>query len=470
MISIKNQTGKNKQNFHLFTQQSWLVSKTGFEEIERFFSAKKNEFFINFREGIVDFLIGVGDEEDLENYHFLEIGQKFSNQFKEKLISAPSSVFGEICTNQFECFIQGLFLGTYNYPFDKEHPFWKPGFEIHFDKIGDSEGKELAVATEAICYGQFAGMEWLNKPANQKTAEKLSFFLAEESHRLKIKYKVLNRSECRNEGLGAYLAVNSASAQEAAFTILEYDCGKKDATTIGLVGKCVLFDSGGISIKDAQNMHYMKSDMGGAAAVMGALFAAAKLKMQLNIIAVLPITDNVISATSYLPSDVVRAANGKTIEVLNTDAEGRLTLADGLAYLTKNYKTDILIDMATLTGSAVRMFGTNCCAYFSNNQNLKNQFEEASKKSGQLIWNLPLWNQWLDDIKSDVADLKNISLKPYSDCIIAAKFLEQFIGNHPNWVHFDIAGVAFGEVAYAKEKAATGYGVRLLVNFLRNYE
>ncbi len=158
--------------------------------------------------------------------------------------------------------------------------------------------------------------------------------------------------------------MNQGSAYDAAFTILEYKTTVKNAKTFGLVGKCVLFDTGGISLKPFTNMHYMKSDMGGAAAVLGTLIYAAEMKLPVNIIAVLPITDNAISEKALLPSDVITAYNGKTIEVMDTDAEGRLILADGLAYLTKNYKTDFLIDLATLTGSSVRMFGDTCGACF----------------------------------------------------------------------------------------------------------
>lgn len=216
-------------------------------------------------------------------------------------------------------------------------------------------------------------------------------------------------------------------------------------------------------------MHYMKSDLGGATAVIGTLIAAAEMKLPLNIVAVLPITDNAISRDAFTPSDVFTAYNGKTIEVLNTDAEGRMTLADGLSYLSKNYKTDVLIDLATLTGSAVRMFGDTCGALFSNNEELKNQLLKSGDETNQRLWNLPLWDIWKDDISSDVADFKNISMKPVGDCIVAAKFLEHFIEGHQNWAHLDIAGVAFGNVNYAKEKAATGYGVQLLLNFIKNY-
>jgi leucyl aminopeptidase len=209
--------------------------------------------------------------------------------------------------------------------------------------------------------------------------------------------------------------------------------------------------------------------MGGATAVLGALIYAAEMQLPVNIIAILPITDNAISENAFLPSDIITAYNGKTIEVLNTDAEGRMILADGLSYLSRNYKTDILIDLATLTGSSVRMFGDTCGALFSNNEELKNLLIKTGDKTNQRLWNLPLWDIWKDDIRSDVADLKNISMKPIGDCIIAAKFLEQFIENHPKWAHLDIAGVAFGNVGYAKEKAATGFGVQLLADLIENY-
>ena len=368
-----------------------------------------------------------------------------------------------------EEFVKGLFLGTYLYPFEKSHPFWQENFELHFENISEEEGKNLALKTAALCNGQFAGMEWLNKPANHKKVNQISDFLKSTAEKYSLKYKSFNREESIKEGLGAFVAVNQGSSQEASFTILEYNCGKEDAKTFGLVGKCVLFDTGGISIKPSDNMHYMKSDMGGASAVIGALITASELKLPVNIIAILPITDNAVSENAYLPSDVVTAYNGKTIEVLNTDAEGRMTLADGLSYLSKNYKTDVLIDLATLTGSSVRMFGYTCGAYFSNNNDLKIKLEKSADKTNQRLWNLPLWDVWKDDFTSDVADFKNISMKPFGDCIIAGKFLEQFIEGHENWAHLDIAGVAFGNVGYAKDKMATGYGVQLLLDFIENY-
>lgn len=370
---------------------------------------------------------------------------------------------------QFEEFAKGMLLGTYAYPFDKNHPFWNESFELHFGNLSQKKLEIISLRIDAICEGQAACQDWLNKPANLKKPEIFNTYLKDLAKKNQLKYTVFNRKKCEELGLGAFLSVNQGSAYDAAFTILEYKTTEKNAKTFGLVGKSVLFDTGGISIKASDNMHYMKSDMGGATAVIGALIYASQMKLPVNITAILPITDNAVSENAYLPSDVITAYNGKTIEVLNTDAEGRMTLADGLSYLSKNYKTDILIDLATLTGSSVRMFGDTCGAMFSNNEDLKNLLLKTGDKTNQRLWNLPLWDVWLDDFKSDVADFKNISMKPLGDCIIAAKFLEQFIEGHPNWAHLDIAGVAFGNVGYAKDKAATGFGVQLLADLIENY-
>lgn len=468
-MKIKSQSkiSKTQQNFYVFTQEEWDKAKSEFPGVEPFFKAEKGSFFVIPSADSVDYLIGVGPEDKAEAFAYKEVGTKFSNEFKKSLKSTSSSLMTEQNKEQFKEFFLGLMLGTYHYPFEKNHPFWQKGFELNSSSINNEEAEEITDYTLALCEGQFYGMEWLNKPNNFKTVKEISAFLKKKCKELGIDYRAYNRKESIELGLNVFSAVNQGSSQDAAFTVMEYNGGGKEAKTIGLVGKCVLFDTGGISIKPSQNMHYMKSDMGGAAAVMGAFFAAAKMKLPINIVAILPITDNAVGEKAYIPSDVVKAYNGKTIEVLNTDAEGRMTLADALAYITKNYKTDTVIDVATLTGSAVRMFGYTCGAMFSNNNDLKNDLIESADKTNQRLWNLPLWDIWLDDIKSDVADFANISQKPFGDCIVAAKFLEQFIEENTNWAHLDIAGVAFGNVGYAKEKAATGYGVSLLVDYIK---
>ncbi|AZA89640.1 Cytosol aminopeptidase [Chryseobacterium nakagawai] len=470
-MKLINKKNRNyTQIFHLFTEEEWTKTSKNFNKnIALFFTGKKHEVFINAHEEGITYFIGLG-KSTLQNFEFQQVAVKFSQTQKEKLQAAPTLLLADsLNEKQFEEFVKGLLIGTYNYPFEKNHPFWNSKFELHFENLSQKKLDFISQKAEALSNGQIACQEWMNKPANLKKPEIFSLYLKNLAKKYELKYTVFNRKKCEELGLGAYLAVNQGSAHDAAFTILEYKTTVKNAKTFGLVGKCVLFDTGGISLKPFTNMHYMKSDMGGATAVLGTLIYAAEMNLPVNIIAVLPITDNAISEKALLPSDVITAYNGKTIEVMDTDAEGRLILADGLSYLTKNYKTDFLIDLATLTGSSVRMFGDTCGALFSNNEDLKNLLIKTGDHTNQRLWNLPLWDIWKDDIQSDVADLKNMSLKPVGDCIIAAKFLEQFTENHPKWAHLDIAGVAFGNVGYAKEKAATGYGVQLLTDLIENY-
>ncbi|NMR32939.1 leucyl aminopeptidase family protein [Chryseobacterium aquaticum] len=470
-MKLFNKRNKNyAQIFELFTEESWSENcKKYNKKISLLFSGKKHEVFIDVKGETITYFIGLG-KADLQNFEFQQVAMKFSQTQKKNFQAVSTLILADfISEKQFQEFIKGLFLGTYNYPFEKNHPFWNEKFELHFGNLSQKKLDNIISRADAICEGQTACQDWLNKPANLKRPEAINAYLKNLAKKNQLKYTVFNRKKCEELGLGAFLSVNQGSAYDAAFTILEYKTTVKNAKTFGLVGKCVLFDTGGISIKASDNMHYMKSDMGGATAVIGALIYASQMKLPINITAILPITDNAVSENAYLPSDVITAYNGKTIEVLNTDAEGRMTLADGLSYLSKNYKTDVLIDLATLTGSSVRMFGDTCGAMFSNNEKLKNLLIQTGDKTNQRVWNLPLWDIWKDDFKSDVADFKNISMKPIGDCIVAAKFLEEFIEGHPNWAHLDIAGVAFGNVGYAKDKAATGYGVQLLADLIENY-
>lgn len=470
-MKLINKKNKNyTQVFQLFTEEEWTKTSKNFNKnISNFFTGKKYEVFVNAHEEGITYFIGLG-KSALQNFEIQQVATKFSQTQKEKLLAVPTLALADFLNEkQFEEFVKGLLTGTYNYPFDKKHAFWNTKFELHFENLSQKKLDHISQKAEALVNGQTACQDWLNKPANLKKPDILSAYLKNLAKKYDLKYTAFNRKKCEELGLGAYLSVNQGSAYDAAFTILEYKTTAKNAKTFGLVGKCILFDTGGISIKSSANLHYMKSDMGGATAVLGTLIYAAEMQLPVNIVAVLPITDNAVSEKALLPSDVITAYNGKTIEVLDTDAEGRLILADGLSYLSKNYKTDFLIDLATLTGSSVRMFGDTCAAMFSNNEELKNNLIKTGDQTNQRVWNLPLWDVWKDDIQSDVADIKNISLKPVGDCIIAAKFLEQFIENHPKWVHLDIAGVAFGSVGYAKEKAATGFGVQLLVNLIENY-
>ena len=466
MIKINSDSETNcTQKFHFINEKSWETEQKNYpKNTSHFFKGKKKEVFIVSAEEDTIYLIGLGEISADVDYQ--DIGNNFAQSQRKNLQAVSTEILiGNLNFNQTSELVKGLFLGTYNYPFKREHTFWQDAFSLNIKDLPTEEIQKIILDTDSICKGQFTCMDWLNKPANYKKAPIITDFLRKIAKEYNFELEILNTEGCAEKGLNAYLSVNQGSAEDAAFCILKYS-GKNAEKTVGLVGKCVVFDTGGISIKGNANLHYMKSDMGGATAVIGTLITAAERKLPVNIIAILPITDNAVSNTSYLPSDVITAYNGKTIEVIDTDAEGRMTLADGLAYMVKNYNPDVLIDLATLTGSAVRILGSTAGALFGNNDDLIKELENSGNTTNQKLWNLPMWDVWSEMLTSDVADLKNLPASPVGGCITAAKFLENFIEDHKNWAHLDIAGVAFGKVNYAKEYAATGYGVQLLINYM----
>jgi leucyl aminopeptidase len=269
--------------------------------------------------------------------------------------------------------------------------------------------------------------------------------------------------------LGAFLAVGKGSENEPQFIIMNYSPKEKGAKLkhIGIVGKGITFDTGGLNIKTSGMVH-MKCDMAGGAAVFGAMQLIADLQLPFQITAIVPCAENSVDAKSFLPSDVIHSYSGNSIEIIDTDAEGRLVLADGLSYLITNFKPEYVIDIATLTGSSIGTFGYECGALFTNNDEMSKKLQESGTAIGERLWPLPLWDAYKSDIESDIADVKNYSGKPIAGAISAAKFLEYFTQEHTAWAHLDIAGVAFGDDEFAKSKHATAYGVHLLTKFIEN--
>jgi len=254
------------------------------------------------------------------------------------------------------------------------------------------------------------------------------------------------------------------SQQPPKFIIMNYKGRDADEIDIALVGKGITFDSGGISIKPSEAMADMKGDMAGGASVMATLIAMAQLKPRINVTALVPATENLPSGTALKPGDILTAMNGRTIEVLNTDAEGRLILADALSY-TKKLGAKSIIDVATLTGACMVALGKICTGVFSNNQELADKVIAAGDETGEFAWQLPMYEEYREQLKSDIADIKNIGNR-YGGAITAAKFLEEFVNKTP-WVHLDIAGTyeTDKEKGYLV-KGATGIPVRTLVNLV----
>ncbi|MCL4139165.1 UNVERIFIED_CONTAM: hypothetical protein GTU68_064460 [Idotea baltica] len=312
-------------------------------------------------------------------------------------------------------------------------------------------------------------MQLVDSPGNHKTPHHLADYVLASAKKYNYSAKVLEKDVLETEGMNALLAVGQGSINPPVLMIMEYKHESLDSETpqLGLVGKGITFDTGGISMKRPMNMHYMKSDMGGAAAVIGAIELAARLQLPIHVVGIVPSAENSVDALSIRPGDVIDSYSGKTIEVIDTDAEGRLVLADGLAYLLDKYNPTTVIDLATLTGSCVAALGYAAGGLFTANDELAEQLSEAGFKTQERVWRLPIWDDYEDALPSDVADVKNFSGKPIAGAIYAAKFLEFFIKDHPRWAHMDIAGVSFGDSEFTKMKAATGYGVRLLGEFMK---
>lgn len=331
--------------------------------------------------------------------------------------------------------------------------------------------QEALTRAEAIAQTQREMLDLMNAPANYKTPQTLADWAINSGQRHGYDVTVLDKAELERQGLGALLSVSQGSDVPPVLIVAEYKPeGVENPRRVGLVGKGVTFDTGGVSIKTSANMHLMKSDMGGAAAVLGTLEAAAKLKLPVHLVGIVPSTENSTDGRSTKPGDVITAYSGKTIEIIDTDAEGRVILADGLGYMLRNFRPDVLIDLATLTGSVIAALGYHAAGLFTQNDELAAQLAEAGNRTGERLWRMPLWDTYKEDIKSDVADVKNFSGKPVAGSISAAKFLEYFTESHPAWAHLDIAGMAFADSEFGSQKNATGFGIRLLIDYLRNIQ
>lgn len=282
-----------------------------------------------------------------------------------------------------------------------------------------------------------------------------------------VKTTVFDKKRIEKEKMGLLLAVNRASNLEPAFIIVAYKGNPKSSDHTVIVGKGITFDTGGLLIKSRGNMETMKDDMAGSAAALGVIHAIANLGLKINVTAVIPTTENSIGSKSYKPGDVYQSYSGKTVEIVDTDAEGRLVLADAMAYAVKNLKPSRMIDLATLTGSIMIALGEEASGLMSNNDVLADLLARAGSETGERVWRMPLYDDYKDQLKSDIADIKNTGGR-YGGAITAAMFLQEFIGKTP-WAHLDIAGTAFHtDNKRYLPKYGTGVGVRLLVSLLES--
>jgi leucyl aminopeptidase len=323
--------------------------------------------------------------------------------------------------------------------------------------------KTAGIIADAVLFAR----DIVSAPANEMTPTDLVNEAREMARGKNIKVQVLEAQEMRDLGMNALLGVAAGSDEPPKFIILEYHGGKKSSPFIVLVGKGITFDSGGISIKPSENMDQMKSDMAGGAAVIATLRATAELGLPVNLVGLVPATENLPGGKALKPGDILKTLSGQTVEVVSTDAEGRLILADALTYAGR-YKPAAIIDLATLTGACVVALGEEAIGMMGTDDELKNDVRVAAERTGERVWELPLWESYHELIKGSAADYKNTGGRA-GGAITAAAFLSKFKGEYP-WVHLDIAGPAWlsKEKAYIP-KGASGVGVRLLVQFLQNW-
>jgi leucyl aminopeptidase len=366
--------------------------------------------------------------------------------------------------------VEGMILAAYQYTAFKEV---KPEEKISLDEAtllfegavrkqveeGGRWGKIVAAAAN------FA-RDLQNHPGNFVTPAKLAETAKAVAVEVGLRCKILEKTQMEKLGMGALLGVAKGSLEPPKFIILEHKPTKSKLPPVVFVGKGITFDSGGISIKPSDRMEEMKFDMSGGAAVIGAMKAAAQLKLPVHVVGLIPSCENLPSGASMKPGDILRASSGTTIEIVNTDAEGRLILADALHY-AKRYQPAAVIDLATLTGACVVALGHYASGLFTRDAKLADALQRAGEKSGERVWQLPLWDDYNEDIKSDYADIKN-SAGRAGGAITAAAFLGKFAEGYP-WAHLDIAGTAWADKEKGcLAKGGTGVGVRLLVEYLRS--
>lgn len=416
-------------------------------------------------------LVGLGKKAEMDDERLRQAAGNAMQALRLARVASFATVLhlaGNFETS-LEALCEGALLGSYAFDMyktkDKDQCFSFEGMTLLLSKeVNKKKTIARVEQTSALCRGVSLARDLVSHPGNVVTTGYLAETARELANRHKLTCKILEMDELERLGMNALVAVGKGSAEPPRLIVLEYRGGGKDRPVV-LVGKGITFDSGGISIKPGAGMEEMKTDMAGGAAVLGAMEAAAGLKLPINLVCIIPTAENMPDGKAYKPGDVVTSLSGTTIEITNTDAEGRLVLCDAL-HFAKKYKPTAMIDLATLTGACVVALGHEASGLMGNDQRLINSLKLAGERCGERVWELPLWDGYGETMKSDIADLKNAGSRD-AGSITAGWFLKQFVGS-TRWAHLDIAGTAWSDKARPySPKGATGVGVRLLIEYLK---
>lgn len=361
---------------------------------------------------------------------------------------------------------EGLVLGSYQFNEFKttrdDISLLESASIVGGDKKSIEKGSVIA---NSVCFAR----DLENRPGNIATPSHLAEHATKIGKSSSVKVTIFERDKFTKMGMGALAGVASGTEEPPKFIIMEYFNGPKNEKPKILVGKGLTFDSGGISIKPAAKMDEMKYDMCGSGVVLGAMRAISLLKPKMNVVGIVPSTENMSGDKAYRPGDILTAYNGKTIEVLNTDAEGRLILADALAYASKHYDPEYILDFATLTGAVVVALGHVASGIMGTDPKLISYIQKSSSVTGEKVWEFPLWDEYLEQVKSKIADVKNLGSPGQAGTIAGGAFLKEFVKDEIPWCHFDIAGSAWGDkkLSYQNPGSATGEIIRLVLDFLK---
>ncbi len=422
-------------------------------------------------------LVGLGNLKELTMRQWQSVGATIARKAKEVsakrvAVAVSSNILDIFSTQQTsQGLVEGITLGSYVFYKHKSQESQKKEKFIEEVYVLVSAGRLDAVAQglatgETVAHAVAFARDLVNEPPSVTTPTHLGEVAKGLAKGVaNVTCEVLGKKEMEALGMGGLLGIAKGSDEEPKFIKLSYKGG--GPKTVALVGKGITFDSGGLSLKPSEGMETMKIDMAGAAAILGIFQALPVLKPKINVVGLICATENMPSGGAIKPGDVVTAMNGKTIEILNTDAEGRVVLADGLSYAAEKVKPDVMVDLATLTGACVVALGEEISGLFVNDGNLSQSLKEAAEQSGENVWALPIAREYKELLKSSVADIKNISGKRYGGAINGALFLAEFVPDTTPWAHLDIAGPAWAEKDTPLEpRGGTGVGVRMMLAWL----
>lgn len=440
---------------HLLKSEKDLIEKL---KEKNDFTGKKGEVLsINFiqKEHLISLdILGFGKREEVTDNLFREVMFKYLSDKKGSILISTNR--RELTKPEILCEI----VGNVNYSFDEFKEKKSEKVEVEFFSVEKNDISEALILNEATDVTR----NLVDLPANVINPETLAKRTVELGKEFGFEVEVLDENKIQELGMNLLYNVGKASETKPRLIVMRYFGDSDSKDIVGLVGKGLTYDTGGLCLKPADSMSTMKDDMTGGATVIGTMCAVAKNKIKRNVVAVVPACENAVSGNSYRPGDIIKSMNGKTVEIINTDAEGRLALADAITYIVRNEKASEVIDVATLTGAMMVSLGTFITGVFSNNENYPT-LEEACKKYGERVWRMPLDEEFAEQLKSEVADLKHMGTR-WGGAISAAKFLEIFTEGKP-WTHMDIAGTAYDNSSKWYKKGASGVHVKGLYEYCK---